>query len=263
MLKFAYGREVHYSSSETSLENVSFAINMFKTAAKYEIPEYKHMAVTGFVAWLNRLCAGSSIEGEGPTLQQLSNVVDTVYAIPASERLQHRQDFVFMAESAFENHCDICEPTKEAALKAFCDIIQMAYEFVGHEPQPENSLIAVSLKLIDQHDSVSIPGNTQQLLLEKAPEKVAGFGRDLLLQLLKKTGNRRTTKTVVLHSRCCILAPSFCVPIATSHGRRSSMVGMTLIVRCVGTWSNTGLSGRSTDMVVRLDRTKVWRHHET
>jgi hypothetical protein len=88
MLKFAYGRELHYPTTAVSLENVLFAIYMFRIAAKYEFPEHEQMAVTGFVVWLKRLCAGASVEGEGPTLHELSNVVDTVYAIPANGRLR-------------------------------------------------------------------------------------------------------------------------------------------------------------------------------
>jgi hypothetical protein len=112
----------------------------------------------------------------------------TASKIVCSNGFHHNQDFFFMTESAFESHCDICEPTKEAALKAFCDIVQVVYEFVVPEPQPEHPLVAVLLKLVDQDDSVSILGNTQQLLLVKASEKIAEFGLDLLLQLLKKTG---------------------------------------------------------------------------
>jgi hypothetical protein len=72
MLKFAYGRELHYPTTAVSLENVLFAIYMFRIAAKYEFPEHEQMAVTGFVVWLNRLCAGASVEGEGPTLHESS-----------------------------------------------------------------------------------------------------------------------------------------------------------------------------------------------
>jgi hypothetical protein len=88
MLKFAYGRELHYPTTAVSLENVLFAINTFRIAAKYEFSEYEQITVTGFVVWLNKLSAGTSVEAQGPTLQELSTVVDTVYAIPANGRLR-------------------------------------------------------------------------------------------------------------------------------------------------------------------------------
>jgi hypothetical protein len=88
MLKFAYGRELNYPTTGPLLDTVLFAIEMYRTATKYEFPEFEQVAVASFTVWMKKLCSGSSVESEGPTLHELFTVVVKVYAVPSNAHLR-------------------------------------------------------------------------------------------------------------------------------------------------------------------------------
>jgi hypothetical protein len=105
-------------------------------------------------------------------------------------------DFEGAPEDEFveQFHAWLDEPTSQAgkdesAVTEFCSIVSDIYNLVGPDPLPKHPLVYSLLMVMEQREEYSILNNVggNHLLLTRASQEVAEFGRDLFLDLIGKT----------------------------------------------------------------------------